>query len=62
MLINALKNIKDIYQEDNKTFLEAYRHFSYKHRKGLISSEQFQSKFEEYKASKKQFNSNLILS
>jgi hypothetical protein len=50
MLSNALKAVKDEYEKQNKNYLDAYRHFSYKHRKGEISTSEFQSRFERYKS------------
>jgi len=38
MLTNALKHVKSEYEKQNKSYLDAFRHFSYKHRKGEIST------------------------
>jgi len=62
MLINALNHVKHNYQNENENFLEAYKHFSYLHRKWKLSNEEFQTKFELYKSKNTPNNTNLILS
>lgn len=61
MLINALKNIKELYLNKNKDFLEAYKFFSHKHRVWEISEKEFQSKYETFNASENSSVNNLIL-
>jgi len=52
MLVNALKSIKTKYEIENKDYLEAFRYFSYKHRKEKNSTWDFLSRFENYRNTK----------
>ncbi len=60
MLTNALKHVKSEYEKQNKSYLDAFRHFSYKHRKGEISTWEFQSRFEKFQS--KNSNRELVIS
>jgi hypothetical protein len=60
ILTNAIKEVKFEYEKQYKDYLDAYQHFSSLHRKGMITSQDFQTKFNDFKSNN--YSKELVLS